>query len=142
MVGQKSSKGQSKGNSGNSGNFLSRLIVEEKREFVRRQMYAPCKVGYMKDGLRGYSVMKGMIVDLSEGGAQLKLPFMLTRGQDLYLLLQNFPYKLAAVVMEVTEVGSHIKFANNIPADAVHQIASGRPYVKPTKPNTPKKAPK
>jgi hypothetical protein len=139
MVGQKSSKGQSKGN---AGNFLSRLIVEEKREHVRRQMYAPCKVGYMKDGLRGYSVMKGMIVDLSEGGAQLKLPFMLTRGQDLYLLLQNFPYKLAAVVMEVTEVGSHIKFANNIPADAVHQIASGRPYVKPTKANTPKKAPK
>ncbi|MEP2980122.1 MAG: PilZ domain-containing protein [Lentilitoribacter sp.] len=136
MAGQKSSKDQIKGT---EGNFLSRLIVEEQREHVRRQMYAPCKVGYMKGGLRGYSVMKGMIVDLSEGGAQLKLPFMLTRGQDLYLLLQNFPYKLAAVVVDVTDVGTHLKFANTIPPEAVHQIASGRPYVKPTKAKTPKK---
>ena len=96
----------------------------------------------MKDGLRGYSTMKGMIVDLSEGGAQLKLPFMLTRGQDLYLLLKNFPYKLAAVVVEVTEAGIHIKFANPIPADAVHQIASGRPYVKPNQTSAPQKAAK
>lgn len=139
MVGQKSSKGKI---NDTGGNFLSRLIVEEKREFVRRQMYAPCKVCYMKDGLRGYSTMKGMIVDLSEGGAQLKLPFMLTRGQDLYLLLKNFPYKLAAVVVEVTEAGIHIKFANPIPADAVHQIASGRPYVKPGSAKAPQKAAK
>lgn len=116
----------------NEGNFLSRLIVEEKRQHVRRQMYAPCTACYMKDGLRGYSTMKGMIVDLSEGGAQLKLPLPLKRGQDLYLLLKNFPYKLAAVVVNVTDVATHIKFANNIPAEAVHQIASGRPYVKPT----------
>jgi len=136
MAGQKSSKGQIKGT---EGNFLSRLIVEEQREHVRRQMYAPCKVGYMKDGLRGYSVMQGMIVDLSEGGAQLKLPFMLTRGQDLYLLLKNFPFKLASVVVEVTDVGTHLKFANSIPPEAVHQIASGRPYVKPTKAKAPKK---
>jgi hypothetical protein len=139
MVGQKSSKSQIKGT---EGNFLSRLIVEEKREHVRRQMYAPCKVCYMKDGLRGYSTMKGMIVDLSEGGAQLKLPFMLTRGQDLYLLLKNFPYKLAAVVVQVTEAGTHIKFANTIPPEAVHQIASGRPYVKPGKAKAPQKAAK
>jgi hypothetical protein len=138
MAGQKSSKGQIKGT---EGNFLSRLIVEEQREHVRRQMCAPCKVGYMKDGLRGYSVMQGMIVDLSEGGAQLKLPFMLTRGQDLYLLLKNFPFKLASVVVEVTDVGTHLKFANPIPPEAVHQIASGRPYVKPTKAKAPKKKP-
>lgn len=139
MVGQKSSKGRIKET---GGNFLSRLIVEEQREHVRRQMYAPCKVCYMKDGLRRYSTMKGMIVDLSEGGAQLKLPFMLTRGQDLYLLLKNFPYKLAAVVVEVTEAGIHIKFANNIPADAVHQIASGRPFVKPDQAKSAQKASK
>ncbi len=139
MAGQKSSKGQIKGT---EGNFLSRLIVEEQREHVRRQMYAPCKVGYMKDGLRGYSVMKGMIVDLSEGGAQLKLPFSLKRGQDLYLLLQNFPFKLASVVVEVTDIGAHIKFAHEIPPEAVHQIASGRPYEKPTKDKAPQKNPK
>lgn len=118
---------------GNGGNFLSRLIVHEQREHVRRQMYAPCKICYLKAGLRGYSAIQGMILDLSEGGALLKLPIVLARGHDIYLLLQNFPYKLAGVVVEITDKGTHIKFAQPIPPDAVHQIASGKPYVKPGK---------
>ena len=119
---------------GNKGNFLSRMIEEEKREHVRREMNAPCKIAYLKGGMRGYNTLVGLILNISEGGAFLKLPVPLQRGQDIYLMLQNFPFKVAGVVIAQSEKGCNIKFANLIPEKSIHQIASGRPYVKPKAP--------
>lgn len=110
------------------GNFLSRLIENDEREHVRRDTKQPCKLIYLKSGLRGHATLPGIMVNISEGGALIQMPIGLKKGRDIYLLLKNFPFKVAAVVVNVTDKGHHIKFADNIPPENVIQIASGRPF--------------
>ena len=121
------------------GNFLSRLIEEEKREFVRRDMHAYCDIAYLKMGIRGYNKVQAVILNISEGGAFVKLPILLERRQDIYLLLKNFPFKISGFIVNSSDKGSSIKFANPIPEKAVHHIASGRPYVNPQEHRMPNK---
>lgn len=117
------------------GNFLSQINREE-RVHARHSTYLRCEVSYMKTGIRGYSTLQAILLNISEGGALIELPMTLGTGHHVYLVLQNYPAKITSAIIDITTHGTHLKFANLLPLEDVLQIAAGRPYDKPDNQHT------
>jgi hypothetical protein len=121
---------QNDGNITNTeGTFLS-LINREERVHTRHSTYLRCEVSYMKTGIRGYSTLQAVLLNISQGGALIELPMTLGTGHHVYLILQNYPAKITSAIVDITTHGTHLKFANLLLLDDVMQIAAGRPYEK------------
>lgn len=67
-------------------------------------------------------------MNISAGGALIHPRFMLRREVHLYLILENYPFKIAAAIVDITKNVHHLKFANDLPDDDVQPIAVGAPY--------------
>lgn len=72
--------------------------------------------------------MEARLMNISAGGALIHPRFMLRREIHLYLILDNYPFKIAAAIVDITKNVHHLKFAKELPDDDVQPIAAGAPY--------------
>ncbi len=112
----------------NEGNFLSKLMFVEQRKHKRFVTNLPCKIHYFKDGIRQRGNMEARLMNISAGGALIHPRFMLRRDVHLYLILDNYPVKISAAIVDITKNVHHLKFAKELPEKVVEPIAAGAPY--------------
>lgn len=72
--------------------------------------------------------MGGRLKNISAGGALIQPQFILLPHTHLHLVLENYPFKITAAIVKITENVIHLKFANDLPEDDVPPIAAGAPY--------------
>lgn len=72
--------------------------------------------------------MEARLLNISAGGALIHPRFLLRRDIHLYLILDNYPFKIAAAIVDITKSVHHLKFAKDLPDDDVQPIAVGAPY--------------
>lgn len=110
------------------GNFLSKLMFAEQRKHRRFTTNLNCKIHYFKDGIRHRGNMEARLLNISAGGALIHPRFMLRRDVHLYLILDNYPFKITAAIVDITKNVHHLKFAKDLPDEDVEPIAAGAPY--------------
>lgn len=111
------------------GNFLSKLMFVEQRKHERFEANLPCKIHYFKNGIRQRGNMEARLLNISAGGALIRPRFMLRRDIHLYLILDNYPFKITAAIVDITKRNvHHLKFAIDLPDDDVQPISVGAPY--------------
>lgn len=109
-------------------NFLSQLMFVEQRKYERFSSNLPCKIHYFKNGIRDRGNMEARLMNISAGGALIHPRYMLRRDIHLYLILDNYPFKITAAIVDITKNVHHLKFAKDLPDDDVQPISVGAPY--------------
>lgn len=72
--------------------------------------------------------MGGRLKNISAGGALIQPRFILLQHTHLHLILDNYPFKIAAAIVKIAENTIHLKFATDLPEEDVPPIAGGAPY--------------
>lgn len=110
------------------GNFLSRVKEIEQRRHMRYSSNLVCKIEYFKNGIRSGSNMGGRLLNISAGGALIQPQFILPPHTHLYLVLDNYPFKITAAIVKMAANAVHLKFSKDLPEADVPPIAAGAPY--------------
>ena len=105
--------------------FLSGVGVE-RREKLRREVRLKCGVFYLRNGLRGYAKRDAIMVNISEGGCQIKCLLPRQLPEHFYLIIEGIPFKFSCAIVNCDDEGLNAVFSQELPTDMVERLAANR----------------